>query len=248
VANQIASSPTGADMSFSSRLTQRTRRTFIEFQQKYPNRASEVGELIAYLVALRHLDAVQIASKMALKTNSDMPIHGLDGVHARFSDGIMTLFFLESKLARSAAAGAIAYAKSASGFGNNRKQYLLEYDIVADLSNLDALPEQEKKAALTYLDPYGSAKSHRVERSVGVICYSDSGLYAAKLPKNDATPPSAHEAALSARLRETYHSRRELLSRVLSKKGVDLAASKVFLIPFPDINTLRETFYKVMNG
>jgi hypothetical protein len=248
VLEQMKNSPTGADFSYSARLNQRTREIFIEFRKKYPNRASEVGELIAYLVGLTHLGAVQIASKMALKTNGNMPVHGLDGIHARFSNGIMTLFFLESKLAKSAAAGAVAYAKSIKGFGDNRKQYLLEYHIVTDLSNLDTLPDEEKKVALDYLDVYGSLKSQRLERSVGVLCYSDKILYSEKLPKNDTTPPSAHETALSARLHDTYNSQRELLAKALSKKHVDSTDCKVFLIPFPSINALRETFYKVMNG
>ena len=134
---EMANSPTGGDLSSANRLVQRTRKTFIEFNERYPYRASEVGELLAYLIALRYLDAIQIASKMALKTNSNMPVHGLDGIHARFSGGIMTLYFLESKLAKSVDSGAEDYAKSVKGFGDNRKQYLLEYEIVADLSNFE---------------------------------------------------------------------------------------------------------------
>jgi len=245
---EMANSPTGGDLSSANRLVQRTRKTFIEFNERYPYRASEVGELLAYLIALRYLDAIQIASKMALKTNSNMPVHGLDGIHARFSGGIMTLYFLESKLAKSVDSGAEDYAKSVKGFGDNRKQYLLEYEIVADLSNLSALPEQDRDAALEYLDVYGPKKSQRIERSIGIICYTDQVLYAEKLPKNDKTPPSTHESVLADRLSKDYASHRELLSKVLSKNGIDNSVCKVFFVAFPDVNVLRETFYKVMNG
>ena len=248
VYEEMKSSPSGADLASAARLVQRTKRAFIEFNAKNPYRASEVGELLAYLLALHHLGAVQLASKMALKTNSNMPVHGLDGIHARFSDGVMTLFFLESKLAGSADSGVLKYAESVAGFGSNRKQYLLEYDIIGDLSNLTSLPEEERQLALTYLDVYGTEKANRLERSVGIICYSDSALYSQKLPKTDNTPPAAHEAALAARLSKQYGAHRDLVGIALSKHGVDHAVCKVFLIAFPDVDLLRKTFYEVMNG
>ena len=48
---EMASSATGGDLSFASQLVRRTRNTFIEFNKKYPQRASEVGELLAYRAA-----------------------------------------------------------------------------------------------------------------------------------------------------------------------------------------------------
>jgi Cap4 SAVED domain len=245
---EAANSSTGGDLSQASRLIQRTRKTFIEFNDKFPSRASEVGELLAYLITIRHLNAFQIASKMALKTNNNMPVHGLDGIHARFANGIMTLYFLESKLAASAESGAEKYAESVHGFGDNRKQYLLEYEIIADLSNLDALLEDERAAALEYLDVYGPQKSKRLERSVGVICYTDGTLFAEKLPKDDKTPPDLHESALEQRLTPYYSSHRKTLAKALAKHNIDQSMCKVFLIAFPDVDDFRQAFYKVMNG
>jgi hypothetical protein len=243
-----AASNSGGDLSSSVRLLQRAKRAFIEFNKIFPHRASEVGELLAYLIALRHLGAVQICSKMALKTNSNMPIHGLDGVHAKFSDGIMTLYFLESKLAKTAKSGSEDYAESTAGFGNNRKQYLLEYEIVSDLSNLSALSEADQESALDYLDVYGKKKSSRLERSVGVICFTDDALYAEKLPKDDGTTPLQHESALSARLTKRYASiRTELLSSLL-KHSVDAASCRLFYVAVPNVDKLREKFYEVMDG
>jgi len=245
---EMAKSSTGGDFFSANRLVQRTRKTFIEFNQKYPHRASEVGELLAYLIALRYLGAAQIASKMALKTNSNMPVHGLDGIHARFSGGVMKLYFLESKLAKSADSGSKDYAESVKGFGDNRKQYLLEYDIISDLSNLSALSEDDRNAALDYLDIYGPKKSQRIERSIGVICYTDRTLYATKLPKDDKTTPDAHESALADKLSKEYSRLRELVSKALSSQGVEVSACKVFFIAFPNVDVLRQQFYEVMNS
>jgi len=245
---KIVESSTGGDLSHANELIQRTRRTFIDFNRKHPYRASEVGELLAYLIALRYLKAVQLASKMALKTNSNMPVHGLDGIHATFSNGIMTLYFLESKLAKSASAGSEDYAESVAGFGNHRKQYLLEYTIISDMSNLDALSPTDRDAALEYLDVYGAKKSERIERSVGVICYTDKTIYSEKLAKNEKTPPAAHESVLADRLSKEYPSVRQGLSRAFQKHGIDPLACKVFFIAFPDTDALREAFYEAMNG
>jgi hypothetical protein len=48
------------------------------------NRNGEAGELILYLLTEWLLGAPQIIAKMALKTNTEMPVHGADGVHIRY--------------------------------------------------------------------------------------------------------------------------------------------------------------------
>ena len=128
--------------------------------------------------ALRNGDSFDIASRGSAKSDSDIsgtaypqeravrktdervnktfsivlrlrsPIHGLDGIHACLSGGVMKLYFLESKLAKSADSGTKEYADSVKGFGDNPKQYLLEYDIITDLSKpSSALPEDDRNAA-----------------------------------------------------------------------------------------------------
>lgn len=237
-----SNSGSGGDLSISTRLVTATRRAFINFNKQYPARASEVGELLAYLIALKYLDAPQIASKMALKTNANMPVHGLDGVHASFENGIMTLFFLESKLTKTAAAGAADYAKSVSGFGSSRKQYLLEYEILSDLGNLDALADDDKDAALAYFDVYGTKKSQRIERSVGIICYSESKVFSNKLPKTSGTPPSEHEKNFSGIYGSQLEVHRNLVKTQLQKHGLDPADCELYFVAVPDVAELRKLF------
>ena len=184
-----ASSNTGGDLSPSVRLLRETKRRFIEYREKYPHRAAKSANFLEYLLGLEYLRAAQVASKMALKTSGNMPVHGLDGIHARFANGVMTLYFLESKLAATANGGASEYAESVAGFGSNNKQYLLEYEIISDLSNLDALDPGDRETALQYLDVYGDKKSQRIERSVGVICYTETKHFAVKLAKSNSLAP-----------------------------------------------------------
>jgi hypothetical protein len=177
-----------------------------------------------------------------------MPIHGLDGVHALFENNVMTLYFLESKFSRNANDGVREYAESVAGFGNNRKQYLVEYEILSDLGNLNALDEINKETALEYLDVYGPKKSQRLERSIGVICYSETKHYSDKLPKNRSNPPSAHEQHFQSNYsNELDHHKAAALTH-LGNNNVDPSECEVFFIAVPDVNELRRTFYKCMYG
>jgi len=76
------------DLSLQSKLIAEAKRAFIAYdsQAKGPRanlRYAEIGEVIAFCVASHFLSSGQVAAKMALKTNSEMPMFGLDGVHVR---------------------------------------------------------------------------------------------------------------------------------------------------------------------
>ncbi|WOB50722.1 DUF1837 domain-containing protein [Xanthomonas hydrangeae] len=230
-----------SDFSPLHRLVLEARQKFIEFDSAHPGRASEIGELLAFLVAQEWLGAFQVASKMALKTSANMPVHGLDGIHARFEDGVLILYFLESKLSETAAAGMSAYCDSAAQFAPKRKQYLLEYSIVTDLSNLDSLDKEERDLALDYFDVYGSKKSQRIERSVGVICYPEKE-FNQKLPKSDSTAPSQHEAFFASKFSGKHAKYQKDLAEKLSSYGLAPSDCRVCLVAVPDKNALRKMF------
>ncbi|WP_051419872.1 DUF1837 domain-containing protein [Paracoccus pantotrophus] len=64
------------------------------------NRNGEAGELILYLLTEWLLEAPQIVAKMSLKTNTEMPVHGADGVHVRYcaATGRLYIYWGEAKL------------------------------------------------------------------------------------------------------------------------------------------------------
>jgi uncharacterized protein DUF1837 len=241
VLKSAVSAKGGADFSNINKLNMEARKKFIEFNEEDPGRASEIGELLAYLVAIQWLGAFQVASKMALKTSFNMPVHGLDGIHAVFQNGVMTLYFLESKLADSAGAGLRDFCTSVKQFGDKRKQYLLEYSIIADLSNLDALEPADRDLALSYLDVYGSNKSKRIERSVGVVCYSEN-TFNLKLPKSGSTTPQMHEDAFAVQYSQLLQKFRNQFTKALSKNGLSHAECQAWLVAVPNKNELRQLF------
>lgn len=236
-----------------SRLTNEARRAFIAYR---PNKASgqpesrysEIGEVIAFCLANHYLSAGQVAAKMALKTNSEMPVFGLDGIHVRAEDnGTVTLFFLESKMVEDAQDGGRQYAQSAAAFDSNRKNKLNELRIARDLSNLDILEEQCKEAALAYFDPYSEESNKVRERFVGVIIYSEAA-YKDKMKVTDATPIDCHREHFVKNYTKLFGTFAESLTKALNGRGADLGKCRAFFLAVPDIHNLKRLFAKEMNN
>ncbi len=235
-----------ADPSMSLEVGRVVRSAFMEYSTANPARSSEVGEVIAYVLAQHLLKAPQVAAKMALKTSPNMPVHGLDGIHASFDAGEMTIFFLEAKLSYAANAGAKAYAESAKDFLSNRKQYLREYEIVADLGNLDALSGADREAALDYFDIMQQPRLQLRERYVGVVCYSETKNYAKKIPVGSG-PVKKHEDHFSSLLKSELERYRKAALKHLKNNGADPAKCFVAFLAVPDVNQLRRDFYGAMD-
>lgn len=233
------------DLSLANQISKAVRNAFIQFRKEYPSRASEVGEVLAYCVAVHHLKAAQLVAKMSLKTSTNMPVHGLDGIHAAVKDGVLNVFFLESKLAGSAASGTADYAESVSGFGSSKKQYLQEYGLVRDLGNLDALSVTDKEYLMEYLDVFGKPNAQRRERSVGVVCYSETKHFANKVPVDDG-PLDKHELHFSGLYSKDYDRHHKNVINQLASHGVDPSKCLLFLVAVPDVDELREEFYNAL--
>lgn len=245
ILTRMASAAPG-DISSMAAPVNAVRDAFIEFHQEYPSRASEVGEVLAYCIAVSNLGAAQVAAKMSLKTSGNMPVHGLDGIHAKVEDGALYVFFLESKLSQSANAGVKDYAESVAGFGTNLKQYLLEYSIVRDLGNLDTLTGAERDLALACFDVMDNPDViERRERSVGVILYNEA-QFGKLSPVQPGQPVGYHEVEFStAYAAELTHHQQAALKH-LTAENVDINKCHVYFVAVPEVDELRKQFYMRM--
>lgn len=64
--------------------------------------SGEGGELLLFLLLERVLQRPQLISKMSLKTNPQVHVHGSDGIHADLAnDGVLDLYWGESKFYQS---------------------------------------------------------------------------------------------------------------------------------------------------
>lgn len=234
----------GADISSMGSIFTAVRDAFIEFHEEHPSRASEVGEVLAYCIALTQLGAAQVAAKMSLKTSSNMPVHGLDGLHAKVENGCLYLYFLESKLSTSANNGVADYAESVAGFGSDVKQYLLEYTLARDMGNLDSLDGTERELAIQAFDVMGAPNLvARRERSVGVIMYTD-GLFGKLPPVADGQPADFHEKEFVNAYAKLLKHHQDAALKHLTKHSVDPNKCRVYYVAVPDVNDLRELFYE----
>jgi len=242
---QMAEAPPG-DLSLVTLVSTTVRDAFLEFNEAHPHRSSEVGELLAYCIALEQLGAAQLLAKMALKTNNNMPVHGLDGIHGTVEDGWLTLYFLESKLSSSANSGAKEFAESVAGFSNDTKQYQREYQLVKELGNLDALSPDDKKVALEYFDIFGSSDIPKRERYVGVVLYSDASAFASLPPVSDDQKPGFHEKVFSdAYAKQLQHHQAAALKHINASNG-KAEKCRVYFVAVPDASIVRELLYQAM--
>lgn len=78
-------------------LQEQARDLFVKSES-----SGEGGELLLFLLMERVLQRPQLISKMALKTNTAMHVHGSDGIHASLAnDGTLDVYWGESKLYKS---------------------------------------------------------------------------------------------------------------------------------------------------
>lgn len=78
-------------------LQEQARNLFVKSES-----SGEGGELLLFLLLERVLERPQLISKMALKTNTQVHVHGSDGIHASLAhDGVLDLYWGESKLYKS---------------------------------------------------------------------------------------------------------------------------------------------------
>lgn len=239
-----ASSKTGGDTAATLRLRREAVRLLVRFSEANKARYGEVGELISYVVAVRFLDAAQIGAKMALKTSSEMPVHGVDGLHARANDdGTVTFFLLESKLIPSATDATRDMLESVAEYQADRGRRLNELRLVSDLSNLDSLQGEQREAAKSFFNSYSGNGSHLLRRDVhvGSLVFSENS-YANTLPRDPDKPISIHEAHFQALYSAKHDTFKANLGRQAKAKDIDLGGCIVFLIAIPDVNELKRIF------
>jgi len=243
---QVSADPQ-AVLAVATLIVRATRDAFVEFRQSNPNRASEVGELLAYCIAIEQLDAAQLAAKMSLKTNSNMPVHGWDGIHATVEDGFLVIYFLESKLSQSANAGAADFATSVAKFFTDKKQYRREYSIVRDLGNFDGLDPASRDVALRYFDVLASPDEvQKKERYVGVVLYSDDKTFKSLPPVAKGQGPGFHEKALSEAVAKLLDHHQGAAQKHLEKEGADPAKCLLYFVTVPDTEEVKKLFYDEM--
>ncbi len=221
-----------------SALVGRARRLFIKTRVA-TGRSGEAGELLLYLLTEWMLAAPQLIAKMSLKTNSQMPVHGSDGIHVRFdeSEQILLLFWGEAKVHQSIKQAIGAATTSMATFF--RDQLAAEIMLVKSHHHMADLSSEAREALLGYLDPYSEKSNSRKDISTCLIMFDfDRAL--------EEHAPEHREAAFRAGLLSAIEAAVAEFDAAATAAGLDQHNVELFFLPVPSVEDFRRAFQKLI--
>lgn len=196
----------------------------------------EPGELLLATLAEFVLGYPQVLAKMSLKTNSNVHVHGCDGIHVTINEhGHLSLCWGESKLIarekdaiRECMSSLSQYLADSAQTHDNRTRDLIL------LNDGAALEDPAIATALAeYLDTYRSASVHLQHRGVCLIGF-DAPIY------NAAKVASDFDITASAdRLIDTLG---KYIASQVAEGGMADCMLDVFLLPLPAVSDFRKIF------
>jgi hypothetical protein len=229
--------PVDAFMEHTTALNETAGRLF-KTASEVTGRNGECGELILYLLTEWVLEAPQLIAKMSLKTNSEMPVFGADGVHVKYcaQTSRLYLYWGESKLygdVSDAITNAIASITTA--LDPAKMQH--ELDLVKrnmDLSGFDAVSKYE---VLKFLDPMEETYNNRFDVITSLI-----GFNFAAYTQLDIADPDEAEEKFSALAIKQLTALAPVVATKLKAVGLDASALELFFFPVPSVQELRDRF------
>lgn len=219
-----------------SELHEKARGLFIK-AKKGSHRSGEAGEIVLYILNEWILKAPQIVSKMYLKTNNNMPVHGTDGIHAKFDKNLnkLVLYWGESKCHKTLDSGLKDALTSIKGFidGGHEKR---EIDIVSDQLDLGKHGAEAQEAILQYLDPYTKESNDRITVFSCLLVFDAPKLISTTTDSDEIEAAFVTDANLAVK---------SFISSIKGKiatSGLGTKRFEFFLIPVPSVQKFRDEF------
>ncbi len=213
-------------------LNEQARNLFVKSES-----SGEGGELLLFLLLERVLQRPQLISKMALKTNTQVHVHGTDGIHARLADGeVLDLYWGESKLYQSSSEAFKDCFESIAPYlrpdgGERRKQDLL---LVRDHLNVT-----QTKLLSYLLEYFDETKSKTLKVRWNGVCLV--GFDLDNYP-NVATLDEAQKKELSKVVGRWHNT----VGNRVSEFEIVAVNIDLFCIPMPSVADLRTRVLKRM--
>lgn len=205
---------------------------------RHTNRNGEFGEVIAYLLIESVLRAPQLVAKMNLKTNSQMPVHGSDGIHFKLEKpgGELRLFWGESKCYQSASDAITQAAKSiAENLAHDKMAH--EIFLIEQHADLEGFPAELSAAILDFLDPYSEKSNLRLDTSVMLIAFDFDGF-----AEVQGLAPDAVESAFAEHIENALPDFVKKSDAALDAHAVPPHDVHIFFLPVPSVAKMRERF------
>lgn len=227
-------------------LNARARKLFMEATAA-SSRSGEGGELLLFILAEEYLKAPLLVSKMRLKTNTQMPVHGGDGIHAGWdaSAGALVLYLGESKL-HATLNGAIRDAmKSVSELASNAgDRYHHELTLAQNYSDLGGMPIEMQAEMLRYLDPWNTEESAKRIDRYAILVGFDEATY----EQLSGTPRAMVEEKFKELYAQTIRKTMDYAQKQLEDKKISLESVDLFFFPVPSVEEFRTTFMRKLNA
>ncbi|MBD9597659.1 DUF1837 domain-containing protein [Ensifer sp. ENS05] len=218
-------------------LSEKARNLFKKANEA-TNRNGEAGELLLYLLTEWVLAAPQLIAKMSLKTNREMPVHGADGIHARFCPDTqrLLLYWGESKLYSDVSA-AITSAVTSIVEALRPEKLKHEIDLVQRHVEFAGLDGAAKEALLRYLDPFEENYNERHDVITCLVGFDFEAFSALS-----ATDPQGAETAFNALAVAKLSDLAPSISAKLRDSGLIGRPIELFLFPMPSVQKFRDLF------
>jgi len=209
-------------------------------------KSGEGGELLLFWFAERILKLPQIICKMSLKTNSNMHIHGSDGIHADVDpeDGLLRLYWCESKIyasvnqaVTSALNGIYNFLASPFSFGGTQDN---DIRLLGDLSDLG--DERINDALKQFLDPQNPSFCS-VKNCAICLVGGTSPSYA-----NTSGTPQEILSQINESLRIELPRWLKHTNKKLKELKVEEFIIHIIYLPFPDADEFRAKFKAALVG
>lgn len=227
-------------------LNARARKLFMEATTS-SSRSGEGGELLLFILAEEYLKAPLLVSKMRLKTNTQMPVHGGDGIHAGWDTrtGALVLYIGESKLHATLNSAIRDAMKSVSELANNADdRYHHELNLAQSYSDLGGMPPEMQAEMLRYLDPWNTEEStRRLDRYAILVGFNE-----ATYEQLTGTPRAEVEEKFKELYAKTIRKTMEYAQEQLVEKNISLESVDLFFFPVPSVDDFRTTFMRKLHA
>lgn len=223
------------------RLHEDAKNLFIRAKNQLDS-GGEPGELILYALLEGVLKAPRLVSKMYLKTNSNMPVHGTDGIHLGYDEvkDLLTIYFGESKMYQDFSSAADAAFTSMADLLANAGQVSREIEILNNLSDLTTLPPAFQAKVAEYINPYSISEQTLKKRIVHACLL---GFEYSAYNRILSLQPEKVVAAFEDRYKKRIGSACRVIERHYGKRLPVTTNLHLFLLPFPSLTDFRSAFY-----
>lgn len=224
------------------RLGDEAKNLFIQARNQLKS-GGEAGELVLYALLEWALKAPRLVSKMYLKTNKNMPVHGTDGIHLGYDpdSDLLTIYFGESKLIKDFSGAAEAAFSSIKELIENSEQVSREIDLLNNLSDLESVPSPFREKIIEYIDPYSSSAASLNKRIVHACLL---GFEYAAYKRILTMKPDKVLQVFETHFRKRIASACRVVERHYMKELPITTNLHLFLLPFPSLSDFRKRFHK----